>query len=239
MINFELKIFLGLYDKAVEEAMKKTVLPNGIHAEFLLLTENKLRVPDNLTTVFITDKMSLLRSALALRKKNLHIVYCGHASDADKCLNRLEALWPAGESPDIVKKRFLILVKNLRNESDCWMWKQTFLTMLDETFPFPAALFSYDWKVVHMNREFEKISGNPAEVFDYHDWKQKMLLPVNQDITAGEVQEYKLDNNGKTRYFIVHEQAIRDCFENISGYLLTMQDITYQRACEHFAAECP
>ncbi len=237
MIDFELKIFLGLYDKAVENAMKETALPAGICAEFVLSSESKLQVPDNVTAVFITDKMSLLRSAMALRKKNLHIVYCGYTSDADKCLNRLEALWPAGESPEIVKKRFLILVKNLKNEFDCCFWKHTFLTALN--LPFPMVLFSSEWKVVRMNHVFEKISGrsgNTAEAFIYQDWKQKYLIPVNPGITDEEIQEYKLDNGGETRYFIIREQELRDSFDNISGYLLTMQETTYQR--EHFTANC-
>ena len=175
------------------------------------------------------------------RKKNLHIVYCGYTSDADKCLNRLEALWPAGESPEIVKKRFLILVKNLRNEFDCWLWKHTFLTALGDHLPFPMVLFSSNWKVLRMNHAFEEISGcsgNTAEGFIYQDWKQKHLIPVNQGITDAEIQEYRLDSDGKTRYFIIREQELRDSFDNISGYLLTMQETTYQRVCERFTANC-
>ena len=58
MIDFELKIFLGLYDKAVENAMKETALPAGIHAEFIFFHRKTLQVPDNVTAVYYRQDVS-------------------------------------------------------------------------------------------------------------------------------------------------------------------------------------
>lgn len=363
MIDFPLQVFLGLYDKAVEKAVCETEMPERVQTKFLSFAENKNNITENITTVFITDKISLLRSAAAMHKKNLRIVYCGPTSDAGRYLNKLEALWPAGESANIVKKRFLILVKNLKNEFDAWFYQHTLLTTINllpdmlwykridgihmlvndmfteivhkpkekihgkdhfdiwdvprpakgnaefacaeseeiairtgkayicdepvkthegmkqfttyktpiydmyhnvfgtvgvghdvtnfsnmgielsilvENLPFPMVIFSSDWKVVRMNNAFEEVSGNSqetAEVFDYHAWKEKTLTPVNSGTVNtkdhSKTQEFKIEINGELKYYIIREQEIHDYFDNISGYFLIMQDITYQRAYEH------
>ncbi len=367
MITFNLKIFFGLYDEAVEKAVKETVLPEQTAAEFLPFPEKKSQIPEKVTAVFITDKVSLLRSAADLHRKNLHIVYCGHAADACRCLNHLDAIWPAGENPEVVKKRFRILIKNLKNEFDARFWKDTLLTTINslpdmlwykradgihmlvndmfteivhkpkkqihgkdhfdiwdvprpaegggefacaeseeiairtgktyicdepvktrdgmkqfttyktpvydmygnvfgtvgighdvtnfsnlgielsilvENLPFPMIIFSADWKVIRMNRAFEEISGisaEQAESFDYPSWKQKTLIPVSSGAEDAKkhfkIQECRLVCGGETKYFIVREQEIRDFFDHVSGYFLTMQDITYQRAYERSIIE--
>ena len=222
MIQFRLKIFLSMYDKAVENAVKETALPAGIDAEFLPTAENKNAVPDDMTAVFITDKMSLLRTAVSFRKQNLKLVYCGYAVDADKYLNKLEALWPAGESAEIVKKRFTILMKNLKNESDAWFYQNTLWTAV-QNLPFPTAVFSSDGKVFRMNHLFEELSGissKHTEKFNYQEWKEKYLIPINP-----ETQEYQINCNGTDRHFLIHQQEIPDSFQHISGYFLTMQEI--------------
>ncbi|MBR0484294.1 MAG: diguanylate cyclase [Oscillospiraceae bacterium] len=367
MIDFQIKIFLSMYDKAVETAVKETTLPNSVHAEFLPPAENRNAVPDNITAVFITDKMSQLRSAVSFRKKNLRIVYCGYTADAGKSLSKLEALWPAGESTEIVKKRFTILIKNLKNEFDAWFYQNALLTTINslpdmlwykridgihtlvndmfteivrkpkseihgkdhfsiwnvprpeegngefacaeseemaistgktyicdepvkthegmkqfityktpvydmygnvfgtvgighdvtnfsnmgielsilvQNLPFPMIIFSSDWKVVRMNHSFEEISGissKDAEKFNYPEWKQKKLIPVNNGADDHQkhthIQECIIQRNGEKKYFIVREQEIRDFFDNTSGYFLTLQDITYQRAYERSIIE--
>lgn len=338
MLDFPLKIYLGLYDKAVEKAVKETVMPEDVRAEIFLFSENKNDIPENVTAVFITDKVSLLRSALALKKKNLKIVYCGHAEDAGKSLNKLEALWPAGESIGIIKKRFMILIKNLKNEFYAWFYKNALLTTVNsmseilwyqrtdgsyvlindmfaeivhkskseicgkdysrsekncaeseeifkthdgikqftthktpvydmygnvsgiigighntenfsnmnkcfsalaENLPFPAVVFSSDWKIIRMNAVFKEISGikeEETEYFDYQNWKKENMFPVKDSVSqhspCSEIQEYQieLECNGEMKYFLVREQKIYDSFDNISGYFLTMQDITYQKS---------
>ena len=367
MIDFQIKIFLSMYDRAVESAVKETALPAGVHAEFLPAAENRNAVPDNITAVFITDKMSQLRLAVSFRKKNLRIVYCGYTGDAGNSLNKLEALWPAGESAEIVKKRFTILIKNLKNEFDAWFYQHTLLTTINslpdmlwykrsdgihalvndafteivrkpksdihgkdhfyiwnvprpedgsaefacaeseeiavstgktyicdepvrtqdgmkqfttyktplydmygnlfgtvgigrdvtnfsnmgielsilmQNLPFPMVIFSADWKVIRMNHSFEEISGissGETETFSYQKWKEKNLIPVNSGVhdrqKHAHIQEYEIILGGESRYFIVREQEIRDFFDNISGYFLTMQDITYQRAYERSIIE--
>lgn len=213
MITFQLQVFLGMYDEAVEKAVCETAVPESVQTKFFSFAENKNDIPENVTAVFITDKISLLRSAAALHKKNLRIVYCGTTSDAGRYLNKLEALWPAGESANIVKKRFLILVKNLKNEFDAGFYQNT-LHSLIENMPFPTAVFSPDWEVVKMNHAFEEISKN----FDYQTWKEKVLTPVD-------TQKFQIEVNGKLKYFTLKEQEIHDCFDNISGYFLMMQEM--------------
>lgn len=211
MIDFQLQVFLGMYDKAVEKAVCETAVPEGVQTKFFSFAENKNDIPENVTAVFITDKISLLRSASALHKKNLRIVYCGTTSDAGRYLNKLEALWPAGESANIVKKRFLILVKNLKNEFDAGFYQNAFYSLI-ENMPFPMAVFSSDWKTLKMNHAFEEISGN-AETFDYLTWKEQALTPVD-------AQKFQLEVNGQLKYYTLKEQEISDYF-----HLFIMQEM--------------
>jgi len=224
MIDFQLKIYLGLYDKAVEKAVREMTMPEDVKTEIFSFSDHKNEIPENVTAVFITDKTSLLRSAFALRKKNLRVVYCGHAEDARKVANKLEALWPAGESIEIIKKRFMILIKNLRNEFYAWFYQNTLLATINN-MPFPTVIFSADWKIIRTNPAFEEISGikpETVQTFNYQHWKQEKLMPVNNS----EISEYRMEKNGEIKYFIIREQEIRDIFDNISGYFLIMQDIT-------------
>ncbi|MBR1529380.1 MAG: PAS domain-containing protein [Oscillospiraceae bacterium] len=336
MLDFQLKIYLGLYDKAVEKAVRDMNMPEGVQAEIALFADCKNTIPENITAVFITDKISLLRSAFALRKKNLRVVYCGHAEDAGKSVNKLEALWPAGESIEIIKKRFMILIKNLKNEFYAWFYQNALLTTVNslpdmlwykrtdgihvlvndmftetvhkpkseihgkehfqiwnlpcnteaeetavrtgktciceetlrtddgikqfmtyqtpvcdmygnvfgtvgigrditdcvqfsdfiENWPFPLVIFSPDWKVIRISRAFAEISGisrQETENFHYQDWKKENLIPVNSE------NDYRIEKNGEIKYFTIREQEIRNASGKISGYFLTMQDITCQK----------
>jgi PAS domain-containing protein len=202
MIDFQLQVLLGMYDKAVENAVRETVLPEGIRTEFFSFAENKSDISEHAAAIFITDKSSLVRTASALHKKNLHLVYCGHSNDVKRSVNKLDALWPAGESAEIVKRRFLVLVKNLKNEFDLQM-HQHMLSAMIENFPFPAAIFSSEREIVRMNRFFEELTGiseENAKGFHYAEWKE------NQN-------------------FIIREQEICDDYGNISGYFMTLQNI--------------
>ena len=366
MIDFQIKIFLGMYDKAVEQAVIQTPFPKDIKGEFLPFKDKKTLIPDHVTVAFLTDRSSLLKQVAALKKKNLFLIYCGHAADVTEYLDQLEALWPAGESLEIVQMRFERLLKHLKDRFDAWFYEHTLLTTIDSIpdmlwykridgihmlvnhmfteivhkskadvqgkdhfyiwdVPRPAegsgefacaeseeiaistgktyicdepvkthdgmkqfityktpvydmygnvfgtvgighdvtnfsnmgielsilvenlplVIFSEDWKVVRMNNTFEEISnakGTESENFDYHAWKEKALLPVNQgskdDKQHSRIQECKMIcEDGEVRYFIVREQEIRDFFDNISGYFLMMQDITYQRAYERSIIE--
>ena len=232
MLDFQLKIYLGLYDKAVEKVVKEAPLPEAVQAEIFLFSDYKNNIPENVTAVFITDKISLLRSALALRKKNLRIVYCGHAEDVGKLLNKLEALWPAGEKTEIIKKRFMILIKNLKNEFYAWFYQNALLTNIN-SLPFPMLILSADRKVVRMNRAFEKLFGykaQDAENFDYQNWKKENMTSVNDETskqeTRSEIQKYYIQCNADTKQLIAREQEICDAFNNVSGYFLIVQEIT-------------
>ncbi|MBR6871938.1 MAG: sensor domain-containing diguanylate cyclase [Ruminococcus sp.] len=114
------------------------------------------------------------------------------------------------------------------------------LTILVENLPYPMTIFSADWKVVRMNGYFSELAGvyskAQEESFDYAAWKSEMLIP------AGERMENKTKHTSSREYYIVHkgdkrcfevtELEIRDYFDNVSGYFVTLLDVTYQRAYE-------
>ena len=114
------------------------------------------------------------------------------------------------------------------------------LHILVENLPFPMIIFTADMKVVRMNEAFMKIaeitSGEEAKNFDFTAWRKHVLMPVKNEIVNDEkhlkTQEFKIYGETGERFFIVTTQEIHDYFDNISGYFLMMNDITYQRAYE-------
>ena len=97
------------------------------------------------------------------------------------------------------------------------MFYQHIFYSLSENMPFPMAVFFSDWKILKMNQAFEEISGN-TKTFDYLSWKEQALTPVD-------AQKFQLEINGQLKYYILKEQEILDCFGNISGYSLIMQEV--------------
>ena len=368
MIDFQLNIFLGMYDKAVEQAVTETRFPEHVSEKFLPFKDKKTPIPENMAAVLLTDKIQVLRTGISLKKENLFIVYCGRTSEVEPYLGHLEAVWPAGESAEIVQMRFARLIRHLKDRFDAWFYEHTLLTTINsipdmlwykridgihmlvndmfteivhkpkseihgrdhfdiwnvprpaegsgefacaeseeiairtgktyicdepvkthdgmkqfttyktpvydvygnvfgtvgighdvtnfsnmgielsilvDNLPFPMVIFSADWHVVRMNHLFEALSGieeEQTENFDYHTWKKQTFIPVNQGHTDekkhSKVQECRLETrDGELKYYIIREQEIRDFFNNISGYFLTMQDITYQRAYERSIIE--
>lgn len=114
------------------------------------------------------------------------------------------------------------------------------LSILVESLPFPMIIFTSDWRVVRMNSNFVELTGayTQAQIdsFSYQAWKTEKLMPVTDREEHPEkntaTREYELTVGGETRRIILSEIEIRDYFDNISGYFVTVQDITYQRAYE-------
>ncbi len=119
------------------------------------------------------------------------------------------------------------------------------LALLVENLPFPLVIFNADWKVVRMNGMFSEYTGAVSEAqrngFDYMAWKHETLVPVTDREEDKERnfarREYKMELRGESRSMIVTELEIRDFFDNISGYIVTMVDITYERAYEQSILE--
>lgn len=118
------------------------------------------------------------------------------------------------------------------------------LDTLVESVPLPLAVFTADMKAVKMNEAFMSIAGiTAAEVpdFNYEGWKIQALIPVSESVTNAEKHctscDYRLDVNEDDRVFTVTMQEIHDCFDDISGYFMTMNDITYRRAYERLINE--
>lgn len=113
------------------------------------------------------------------------------------------------------------------------------LAILVENLPFPMVIFTPEHKVVRMNSAFAQLSGadvNNTDNFDYLRWKMSRLIsegdPVDDPVRHSTIQEFRLETSDGTRYYQVTELEIRDFFDNISGYFVTMQDLTYQRSYE-------
>ena len=114
------------------------------------------------------------------------------------------------------------------------------LSILVENIPFPMIIFTADMKVVEMNDAFMKVAEIAPEDtadFNFEGWKIQTLVPVGEGEVNEEKhytsREYKIyyNNEGEQSY-IVRMQEIRDFFDNVSGYFLLMNDVTYQRAFE-------
>ncbi|MBR4555663.1 MAG: diguanylate cyclase [Ruminococcus sp.] len=114
------------------------------------------------------------------------------------------------------------------------------LSILIENLPYPMTIFTSDWKVVKMNTVFADLAGAITEAqqraFDYKQWKSENLEPAGELTENSELhstsQECLIVYGGEKHNFNVTEIEIRDFFDNISGYFVALQDITYQRAYE-------
>ncbi len=221
MLDFQLKIYLGLYDKAVEKVVKEAPLPEAVQAEIFLFSDYKNNIPENVTAVFITDKISLLRSALALRKKNLRIVYCGHAEDVGKLLNKLEALWPAGEKTEIIKKRFMILIKNLKNEFYAWFYQNALLTTINS---LPDMFWYQRIDGVHtlVNDTFAETVHKPKT--EIYGKKYSDIWDIPRPEKAGEETAVKTCDGRKQ--FITYQSPVYDMYGNLFGTVGISRDVT-------------
>ena len=107
------------------------------------------------------------------------------------------------------------------------------LSILVENLPYPMTIFTSDWKAMKMNRGFVELAGTYSEAqiaaFDYRAWKESALTPVEGE---GTENEYEYRSGDEVRRIILSELEILDHFDNVSGYFVTVQDITYQRAYE-------
>ena len=118
------------------------------------------------------------------------------------------------------------------------------LDTIVESIPLPMVIFDADMRVLKMNDAFLNISGiapDKAVSFSYENWKAETLTPAGEE----EINSYKhsvsceyiLHADEDERIFRVAMQEFHDCFDSISGYLLTMEDLTYQRAYEKIIKE--
>ncbi|MBQ8979536.1 MAG: diguanylate cyclase [Oscillospiraceae bacterium] len=113
------------------------------------------------------------------------------------------------------------------------------LAILVESLPFPMVIFTPDHKVVRMNSDFAGISGadiDNTDDFDYPRWKASCLTAEGEAAedkgTHSVIQEFRMEVPSGTRYYKLTELEIHDFFGNLSGYFVTLQDLTYQRNYE-------
>ncbi|MBR1629475.1 MAG: EAL domain-containing protein [Lachnospiraceae bacterium] len=114
------------------------------------------------------------------------------------------------------------------------------LSILIENLPFPMLILSQKRKVVRMNSIFAEIAGlsteEEKEHFAYEVWKKQQLHVVGELKVEPErhlcTQEFIVFRGDEEQYLDVTELEIRDFFDNVSGYFVTMEDITYHRAYE-------
>ncbi len=114
------------------------------------------------------------------------------------------------------------------------------LSIIMEHFPFPMGLFTSDMKTVWMNGEFINAAGiTPAEAasFDFDEWEQNNLVPLQKAETDNvrhlSKQECRLHRGNLDTYYNLRKQEIRDPYDNISGYILIMTNISYLREYEN------
>ncbi len=113
------------------------------------------------------------------------------------------------------------------------------LSILVENLPFPMIIFTADMKVVRMNEAFmeiAEITKDEIADFDYKAWSDFNLTPVG-DKKCDEkkhltTQEFTMFRQNKTWSYIINLQEVRDFFNNISGYFIIIEDITFRRAYE-------
>lgn len=119
------------------------------------------------------------------------------------------------------------------------------LSILVENIPYPLTIFDENGRVVRMNSNFSELTGAVTEAqkkaFSFDDWKNSNLIAagdvrINDELHSA-VQEYTMNVKGEERCFEVSRMEIRDNFDNLSGYFVTMQDVTYQRAYERSIIE--
>ena len=113
------------------------------------------------------------------------------------------------------------------------------LSILLESIPFPMVLLNWEGKVTRMSSSFKALAGvedDQIEDFDSRSGKRRVLTAVaarqvdEERHTAS--QEYTVEINGEEQTWQIIEVAIRDYFDNISGYFCVVHDITFQRAYE-------
>ncbi|MDE5768004.1 MAG: diguanylate cyclase [Oscillospiraceae bacterium] len=241
MIAFQLMILLGVYDKVVESTVKETPFPNAVCGEFLQFSENKSQIPENMTAVFITDKVSLVRSALSLKKPNLKIIYCGYAVDAEKYLKHLEDVWPAGESTDVIRLRFKKLILNLRENYLVWFYQHTLLATINSV---PDMIWYKRIDGIHMlvNDTFAEIVHKPKKAVLGKDhftiWDVPRPAEGNAEFACAESEEiairtektYICDEPVKTRQgmkqFTTYKTPIYDMYHNVFGTVGVGHDVT-------------
>ncbi len=114
------------------------------------------------------------------------------------------------------------------------------LSILVENIPFPMVIFTTEWEVVRMNKDFSKLANIQDEEekreFDYLFWKERRMEMVGEPYWNAEkhlsTSECNILVNDEKRHFKVQELAILDFFGNVAGYFVILNDITYQRIYE-------
>ena len=111
------------------------------------------------------------------------------------------------------------------------------LSMLVEHMPFAVTIFTPDWKVVRMNHPFLFTAGiTDLQSFDYRKWVSS-LIPVGPQrevaLHHARINEYVTEASGDNcRNLTIAEVEIRDDFDNLAGYFVTVEDNTLQKGFE-------
>ena len=348
--------------KVTENELPKKVILADAHYN------GKLVLPDKAALLYITDNIQLAGKAADIRDERVSVVFVGKPSDGEPLYDRIRDVWDISDGEELLRKRYLRLIRDIKTEFDGDFYKRSLLTLINsapdmiwfkridgihtlvndefcrvvqkdkntvigrdhffiwdvprprdgsadyacaeseataistgETFvcdepvrtssgmiqlttyksplydkfgrvfgtvgigrdvtnfsnmgielsilleniPFAISIFDENGKVVRMNSSFSELTGAVTEAqkqaFSFDDWKLANLREVSDVKFDNElhsaVQEYKMDVKGEERVFRVAAIEIRDNFDNLFGYFVTMQDVTYQRAYEYAMIE--
>ena len=111
------------------------------------------------------------------------------------------------------------------------------LSILVENVPFPLILCDNDWETVKINSAFAGLIGIDANSsFNYILWKEKNLKSESHMHATGERatmrNECSYVRDGKEMFFVVTERVIYDYFDNPSGHIILLRDITLEKTYE-------
>jgi len=363
MTDLRLNVLYAFDNAAFDVELNEDELPEKVI--FAAAAYNgSLVLPEKAAMLFLTDNRQLAETAAEIRDDRLTVVFIGKPADAAGLYDRVRDIWNISDGAELLKKRYIRLVHDMKSEFDGDFYKRTLLTLINsapdmiwfkridgihtlvndefcrivqkdkkavtgqdhffiwdvprpkdgsavfacaeseetaistgktficdepvrtkdgmiqlityktplydkyggvfgtvgighdvtnfsnmgiqlsilvENIPFPMTIFDENGRVVRMNSSFSELTGAITEAqkraFSFDDWKLANLKETSDVKFDGSlhsaIQEYKMDVKGEERVFEVAAIEIRDNFDNLSGYFVTMQDVTYQRAYEH------
>ncbi len=362
MMCFRLHVVLAMPAAAFAPPLSERAFPPEVEGD-VSVGADVPALPADSATLVLTDDLALADKLAGTAPERLHVVYAGGAPVDEALFERLEDVWPAGESPELRGLRYDRLLRALKESFDLWFYKNTLLTtindvpdmlwykrldgthmlvndafaaivekpkddiqgkdhfsiwdvprpakgaadfacaeseklaissgrmhvcdepvktragmklfttyksplydrfgnvfgtvgvghdvtsinslgsqlyLLVENLPYPICIFTLDWKVVQMNSVFAELVGLDPDGehsdFDYQAWKRETFTPVDEP-TENHVKqiashELMFNRGGIPRHYVVMDLEIRNHFGDVTGYLCTLEDVTYRRAYE-------
>ncbi len=241
MMDFKLHVLCALSESAPKLDISEQDFPQGVCGTLSDYKGGEFPLPGDAATLLLTDDAALVRALAQNKPECLHMVLIGAFADAAWLEGALEEVWYPEEGREGLRRRYLRLLRVLKQEYDLWFYKSALLTAINTV---PDMLWYKRLDGVHtlVNDAFSEIAHKPKSDIHGRDhfyiWDAPRPAEGSADYACAESEEiaissgrmYVCEEAVKTRegmkQFTTYKTPVYDMFGNVFGTVGVGHDVT-------------